>query len=101
MAASTSARVISADVISADARSTCCISPWATAGTADASPNTPIAPIQIDARIIVSPYLGRLPFPEQLLRRWQMAELIIPHGDRRDHLYDYLFTACRGQELGA
>jgi hypothetical protein len=58
MAASTSARVISADAISGDARSTCCIMPWEAAGMADARPNIPIAPIQIDARIIVSLYFG-------------------------------------------
>jgi hypothetical protein len=58
MAASTSARVISADAISGDARSTCCIILWEAAGMADARPNIPIAPIRIDARIIVSLYLG-------------------------------------------
>src|SRR5262249_15120739 len=57
-AASTSVRVISADAISGDARSTCCIMPWEAAGMADARPNIPIAPIRIDARIIVSLYLG-------------------------------------------
>jgi hypothetical protein len=67
-------RVISDDVISGDARSTCCIMPWAAAGTANAMPNIPIAPIQIDARIMVSPYLG---VRERSLRGWQMAELII------------------------
>src|SRR5215467_13088865 len=72
--ASTSVRVISADVISGDARSTCCIMPWAAPGMADARPNIPIEPIQIDARIIVSPYLG---VRERSLRGWQMAELII------------------------
>jgi hypothetical protein len=41
---------------------------------ADARPNIPIEPIQIDARIIVSPYLG---VRERSLRGWQMAELII------------------------
>jgi hypothetical protein len=59
MAASTSARVISAEAISGDARSTCCIMPCAAAGTPDASANIPIAPmIQIDACIIVSLYLA-------------------------------------------
>jgi hypothetical protein len=48
--------------------------PWAAAGTANAMPNIPIAPIQIDARIIVSPYLG---VRERSLRGSQMAELII------------------------
>src|SRR5262249_7972378 len=58
-AASTSARVISADAISGDARSTCCIMLWEAAGMADARPNIPIAaPIQIDVRIIVSLYFG-------------------------------------------
>src|SRR5262245_48504219 len=60
MAASTSARVISADAISGDARSTCCIMLWEAAGMADARPNIPIAPIRIDARLIVSLYFGRL-----------------------------------------
>jgi hypothetical protein len=36
---------------------------WADEGTVDASANTPIAPIQIHARIIVSPHLGCLPSP--------------------------------------
>src|SRR5215470_292583 len=57
-APSTSARVISADAISGDARSTCCIMPWEAAGMAHARPNIPIAPIRIEARIIVSLYLG-------------------------------------------
>jgi hypothetical protein len=57
MAASTSARVISADAISGDVRSTCSIMPWEAAGMADASPNIPIAAIRIDARIIFSLYL--------------------------------------------
>jgi hypothetical protein len=36
----------------------CCIMPWEAAGMADARPNIPIAPIRIDARLIVSLYLG-------------------------------------------
>src|SRR5262249_665522 len=51
-------RVISAEAISGDARSTCCIMPWAAASTQCASANISIAPmIQINARIIVSLYL--------------------------------------------
>src|SRR6516162_9132051 len=53
MAASTSARVISADAISGDARSTCCIISCEAPGMAEARPNIAIAPIRIDARIIV------------------------------------------------
>src|SRR5207245_7308256 len=34
--------------------------------------------------------------PERLLRRWQMAELIIPQGDRSGHLYGYDFIALAG-----
>src|SRR5215471_10690842 len=101
MAASTSARVISAEAISGDARSTCCIMLWAVAGTTDASANIPIAPvIQIDARIIVSLYLV-VRRPERLLHRWQMAELIIPQGDRRGHPTINGFTAVPEQALGA
>src|SRR5262249_55694083 len=59
MAASTSARVISAEAISGDARSTCCIMPCPAAGTPDASANSPIAPIiQVDGCMIVSLYLA-------------------------------------------
>jgi len=58
MAASTSARVISADAISGDARSTCCIISCEAPGMAEARLNIAIAPIRIDARIIVSLYLG-------------------------------------------
>src|SRR5215470_9511267 len=55
MAASTSARVISAEAISGEVRSTCSIMPCPAAGTPDASANIPIAPmIQIDACIVVS-----------------------------------------------
>ena len=51
--ASTSARVISADVISGDVKSMCRIMSCAAAGTADTTLNIPIAAVQIDARIIV------------------------------------------------
>jgi hypothetical protein len=67
MAASTSARVISAETMSGDARSTCCIMPCPTAGTPDASAKTAIAlAIQIDMRIIVSLDLA-VCRPERLL----------------------------------
>src|SRR5262252_2521877 len=49
MAASTSARVISADAISGDVRSTCCIISCEAPGMAEARPNIAIAPIRIDA----------------------------------------------------
>src|SRR5215468_3466722 len=45
MAASTSARVISADAISGDVRSTCCIISCEAPGMAEARPNIAIAPI--------------------------------------------------------
>jgi hypothetical protein len=69
MAASTSARVISADAISGDVRSTCCIISCEAPGMAEARPNIAIAPIQIDARIIiVSLYIGGC-IPEWPLQR--------------------------------
>jgi len=76
MAASTSARVISADAISGDVRSTCCIILWEAAGMADARPNIPIAPIRIDARIIVFLHLG-VCHSRAAASPWQQAEGII------------------------
>ena len=55
---STSARVISADAISGDVRSTWCIISCEAPGMAEARPNIAIAPIRIGAPIIVSLYLG-------------------------------------------
>jgi len=49
----TSARVISADVISGDVKSMCRIMSCAAAGAADTRLNIPNAAVQIDARIIV------------------------------------------------
>src|SRR5215467_11822416 len=72
MAASTSARVISAEDISGEARSTCCIMPWADAATPDARADSPIAPIQIDARMMALLDLA-VCRPERLLRQWKTA----------------------------
>src|SRR5262245_45491067 len=96
MAASTSARVISADAISGDARSTCCIMPWDAAGIADARPNIPIAAIQIDARIIVSLYLGGWRPWAALAAMTKGAERIIAQGHARDHLHDHVLATAAG-----
>ena len=61
---------------------------------AEARPNITIAPIRIDARIIVSLYLGGAA-PERPLQRRQTAERIISHGYRSDHLYDRLLATSR------
>src|SRR5262245_61149233 len=90
MAASTSARVISADAISGDARSTCCIMPWDAAGIADARPNIPIAAIQIDARIIVSLYLGGWRPWAAVAAMTYGPNALSPRGYARDHLYDHV-----------
>src|SRR5262245_14806518 len=99
MAASTSARVISADAISGDARSTCCIMPWDAAGMAHARPNIPIAAIRFDARIIVS-LTSAAAVPGRPLPRRQTAERIIALGYRRDHLHDRLLAASREARTG-
>src|SRR5262245_61032649 len=95
MAASTSARVISADTISGDARSTCCIMPWDAAGTAHARPNIPIAAIQIDARIIVSLYLGGWRPWAAVAAMTNGPNALSPSGYARDHLHDHVLAASR------
>src|SRR5215468_3885986 len=89
-AASTSARVISADAISGDARSTCCIMPWEAAGMAHARPNIPIAPIRIDARLIVSLYLGAV------AAMTNGPSSLSPSGYARDHLHDHVPATVAG-----
>src|SRR5215472_5719817 len=89
-AASTSARVISADAISGDARSTCCIMPWEAAGMAHARPNIPIAPIRIDARLIVSLYLGAV------AAMTNGPSSLSPSGYARDHLHDHVLATVAG-----
>src|SRR2546430_7831773 len=62
---------------------------------ADARPNIAIAPIQIDARFIVSPYLG-VCRPRAAVAPMANGEFIIAQGDRRDHLYDYVPAIIAG-----
>src|SRR5262249_11811148 len=96
MAASSSARVISADAISGDARSTCCIMLWEAAGMADARPNIPIAPIRIDARLIVSLYLGGcVPWPA-VAPMTNGPSSLSPSGYARDHLHDHVLATVAG-----
>src|SRR6476659_1852879 len=96
---STSARVISADVISGDARSTCCIMPWAAPGMADARPNIPIALIQIDARIIMSSTLV-CPVPTGCYPDGKWPNSLSPSGiSKRDYVYDHVLATVAGQAL--
>src|SRR5262249_34266930 len=95
-AASTSARVISADAISGDARSTCCIMPWEAAGMAHARPNIPIAPIRIEARIIVSLYLGGCRPSAAVAALTNVPNSLSPAGYARAHLYHHVRATVTG-----
>src|SRR5262249_25798064 len=82
MTASTSARVISAAVISGEVRSTCCIMFCAAAGATNTSPIIPNAAVQIDARLMVriSPLAcGLLPARPPLGSRLPVPGRIFDH----------------------
>ena len=87
--ASTSARVISADVISGDVRSMCRIMPWAAAGTADARPNIPNALVQIDARLIVEKSSASAPLMSRRLCAGG-GRATSPRVSTRDHVLDHI-----------
>ena len=57
---------------------------------ADARPNIPIAPIRIDARLIVSLYLGAV------AAMTNGPSSLSPSGYARDHLYDHVLATVAG-----
>ncbi len=63
---------------------------------ADARPNIPIAPIRIDARIIVSLYLGGCRPWAAVAALTNGPNSLSPGGYTRDHLYDHVRATVAG-----
>jgi hypothetical protein len=72
--------------------------PWEAAGMADARPHIPIAAIQIDARIIVSLYLGGCRSWATVAAMTNRPNALSPGGYRRDHLYDHVLATAAGMK---
>src|SRR5215470_6008970 len=97
MAASTSARVISADAISGDVRSTCRIISCEVPGMAEARPNIAIAPIRIDARIIVFLCLGVCCSLSCRLTGDNRPSELSPSAYARGPLHDHVLAPARDE----